>query len=87
MDAKRLEKAKKDLGEDEIKKSQSLQQFREYIVKHPFLSHVLQGKKIKFFYNLNFIFSHFQTIRFFFCSYECGSIEWVKSSRPFSDPS
>ena len=37
-------KNKKELGEDELIKSQSLEQFREYITKHPYLSHVPQSK-------------------------------------------
>jgi hypothetical protein len=37
MDQKFIDKAKNELGETELKKSQSLQQFREYIAKYDFL--------------------------------------------------
>lgn len=44
MDAKYIEKAKAELGENDLKKTQSLAQFREWISKHPYLSAVRQGK-------------------------------------------
>jgi hypothetical protein len=49
MDPKFIKKAKEELGEDELKKSQSLQQFREYISKHQYFSNVPQGKKVLIF--------------------------------------
>lgn len=45
MDKKFIEKAKNELREDEIRKVQSLTQFREWLTKHPFLSGVRQGEK------------------------------------------
>ena len=44
MDQKFIEKAKVELGEDELKKSQALEQFRDYIAKHPFCSDVPTGE-------------------------------------------
>jgi hypothetical protein len=38
MDQKFIDKAKNDLGETELKRTQSLQQFREFIAKQEFLS-------------------------------------------------
>jgi hypothetical protein len=49
MDPKFIKKAKEELGEDELKKSQSLQQFREYLAKHQFLSNVPQGMQSFYF--------------------------------------
>lgn len=46
MDQKLIDIAKKDLGEDDLKKTQSLQQFREFISKHPYLKEAPQGKTI-----------------------------------------
>jgi hypothetical protein len=36
MDQKFIEKAKNELGETELKKQQSLQQFKDYIAKYDF---------------------------------------------------
>jgi hypothetical protein len=44
MDNFFIEKAKNELRETESRKSQSLEQFRAWINKHPFLSNVRQGK-------------------------------------------
>jgi len=38
--------AKEELREDENRKQQALQQFREWIMKHPFLKNVRQGQLI-----------------------------------------
>lgn len=53
-----IDKAKNELREDDLRKSQSLAQFREWIAKHPFLKNVRQGtlKKI-FFSSFFFMFS------------------------------
>lgn len=45
MDQKYIDIAKNELREDDLRKSQSLAQFRDWISKHPFLSEVRQGKK------------------------------------------
>lgn len=50
MDQKFIEKAKAELGENYLKKSQSLEQFREWLSKHPFLNNARQGKSYKIFY-------------------------------------
>lgn len=44
MDQKFIDIAKNELREDDLRKSQSLAQFRDWISKHPFLSEVRQGK-------------------------------------------
>lgn len=44
MDQKYIDIAKNELREDDLRKSQSLAQFRDWISKHPFLSEVRQGK-------------------------------------------
>jgi hypothetical protein len=46
MDKKFIEKARIELREDEFRKNQSLEQFRDWISKHPFLSCVRQGESI-----------------------------------------
>jgi hypothetical protein len=43
MDQKFIDKAEAELGETELRKSQALAQFREWISKHPFLNNVRQG--------------------------------------------
>jgi hypothetical protein len=43
MEAKFVEKALKELGETKLKREQSLQQFREWLVKHPLLKDIRQG--------------------------------------------
>jgi hypothetical protein len=45
MDKKFVEKARNELREDDFRKSQSLEQFRDWLSKHPFLSGVRQGEK------------------------------------------
>lgn len=45
MDQKFIDMAKTDLGEDETKRTQALAHFREWLSKHPFLSHVRQGSR------------------------------------------
>lgn len=47
MDQKFIDKAKDELGETDLKKTQSLQQFRDWLSKHPFLSDVRQGQWTK----------------------------------------
>lgn len=44
MDSKIIEKARQELREDETRKKQSLEQIRERLAKHPFLSNCRQGK-------------------------------------------
>ena len=44
MDAKFIEKALVELREDKARRVQSLEQFREWLAKHPFLSNVRQGE-------------------------------------------
>lgn len=46
MDQKFVDKAKNELGEDDLKKMQSLQQFREFISKHHYLNEAPQGDTI-----------------------------------------
>lgn len=48
MDQKFIEIAKNELREDDLRKTQSLAQFREWISKHPFLSEVRQGIILRF---------------------------------------
>jgi hypothetical protein len=48
MDSKLVEKALLELREDDSRRDQSLQQFREWLAKHPFLSQVRQGKNRKY---------------------------------------
>lgn len=43
MDSKFIEKARVELREDELRKRQSLAQFRDWLSKHPFLKDVRQG--------------------------------------------
>lgn len=43
MDQKFIDKARIELREDELRKSQSLAQFREWLSKHPVLKDVRQG--------------------------------------------
>jgi hypothetical protein len=43
MDQKFVEKAFVDLREDEARRVQSLEQFREWLEKHPFLKNARQG--------------------------------------------
>lgn len=43
MDKKFVEIAKNELGETDLKRSQSLAQFREWLAKHPFLKNIRQG--------------------------------------------
>jgi hypothetical protein len=43
MDQKFTDKAASELGETEVKRTQSLAQFREWLSKHPFLSEARQG--------------------------------------------
>lgn len=50
MDQKFVEMAKVELGETEVRKSQSLALFRDWLSKHSFLKNVRQGKKIVFTY-------------------------------------
>lgn len=45
MDPKFIEIARNEIGETELKKSQSLAQFREWLSKHPFLKDARQGKQ------------------------------------------
>lgn len=47
MDQKFIEIAAKELREDELRKQQSLAQFRDCLSKHPFLKHVRQGTLLK----------------------------------------
>jgi len=44
LSEKYLEMAKLDLREDEARKQQALQQFRDWLKKHPFIRSVRQGK-------------------------------------------
>jgi hypothetical protein len=44
MDKKFIDMAKAELGEDETKRTQSLQLFREWLAKHPFLKGAPQCK-------------------------------------------
>jgi hypothetical protein len=44
MDQKFIDKARDELREDDLRKSQALAQFREWLGKHPFLSNVRQGE-------------------------------------------
>lgn len=44
MDQKYIDIARNELREDDLRKSQSLVQFRDWLSKHPFLSEVRQGK-------------------------------------------
>lgn len=43
MDRKFVEIARNELGETDLKRSQSLAQFREWLAKHPFLKNIRQG--------------------------------------------
>lgn len=45
MDQKFIDKARDELGETELRRTQSLAQFREWLAKHPFLSGVRQGER------------------------------------------
>lgn len=47
LSAKLQEKAKIELREDESRKEQSLEQFREWIGKHPFIKNCRTGKIFK----------------------------------------
>lgn len=40
-----IEKAKSELRETDTRKTQSLEQFRDWLSKHPFLKDVRQGEK------------------------------------------
>jgi hypothetical protein len=44
MDSKFKVIAKAELGEDDLKREQSLEHFREWLKKHPFLQDVRQGE-------------------------------------------
>lgn len=44
LSTKLQEKAKNELREDESRKQQSLEQFREWIAKHPFIKSCRTGK-------------------------------------------
>lgn len=44
MDQMFIDKARIELGETELRKAQSLQLFREWLAKHPFLSCIRQGE-------------------------------------------
>lgn len=46
MDQKFIDIAKNELREDDLRKSQSLAQFRDWISKHSFLQNVRQGRNI-----------------------------------------
>jgi hypothetical protein len=48
MDRKFKEIAKAELGEDDLKRQQSLEHFREWLSKHPYLQGMRQGL-----YNIN----------------------------------
>lgn len=43
-----LEKAKAEIREDEIRKLQSLEQLRDFVSKHPFISSCRTGKLVFF---------------------------------------
>lgn len=43
MSEKILERARVELREDDVRKSQSLAQFREWLSKHPFIKKCRQG--------------------------------------------
>lgn len=45
MDKKFVDKAVAELGENELKTTQSLAQFREWLAKHPFLNDIRQGEQ------------------------------------------
>jgi hypothetical protein len=47
MDSYFIEKAKNELREDDSRRDQALQQFRERISKHTFLSNCRQGEENK----------------------------------------
>lgn len=47
MEQKYIDQAKEELREDDLRRSQSLVQFREWLAKHPFLSGVRQGTHLK----------------------------------------
>ena len=47
MDQKFIDMAKAELGEDDLKRTQALQHFRDWLAKHPFLSGVRQGQFLK----------------------------------------
>lgn len=40
---KYIEKARDELREDDTRKEQALQHFREWIAKHPFIKNIRQG--------------------------------------------
>lgn len=46
LDEKFVLKAKKELREDENRKKQALEHFREWIRKHPYIKQIRQGEKI-----------------------------------------
>lgn len=55
MDKKFIEIARAELREDDLRKQQSLDQFRNYLSKHPFLQEVRQGSSTtqQFHFTLN----------------------------------
>jgi hypothetical protein len=44
MEKKFVDKARTELREDELRKNQSLSQFRDWLKRHPFLNGVRQGE-------------------------------------------
>lgn len=46
MEEKFILKARKELREDESRKKQALEHFREWIRKHPYIKEIRQGEKI-----------------------------------------
>ena len=61
LDEKFILKARKELREDENRKKQALEHFREWIKKHPYIKQIRQGKKkakrVIFYKPRKFIFS------------------------------
>lgn len=43
MDKKFIEKARVELREDDLRKSQALAQMRDWLAKHPYLKEIRQG--------------------------------------------
>lgn len=48
LDEKFVVKARKELREDDNRKKQALEHFREWIRKHPFIKEIRQGEKSSF---------------------------------------
>lgn len=63
-----LEKAKEELREDETRKEQALEHFRQWIQKHPYIKDIRQGKKLD-----DLVYLHFMAFLINQTTFSCFS--------------